>query len=167
MSTGLSLIGSIVNSIDVSLESRSEVVSKSEELLRKIQMKFSFGHLKKLEKYKLIVLIELSCRLLKLTFSKNKLILFVPGANNNEYQQLLTTFKNVLELRIENKPLLDVLFMKFNVPTSLSINEVLMKYKELHVDKLDPNRKKLINLESPLYHAVAFYITAKSNKVCN
>lgn len=156
----------LASMIEINEDRRKEVISKSNELHRLSTIKMPTNN--KTERAKVMVLLELSCRLLKVSFSTQKLRQMSKdnGISSSEFQKALATFKNVLNLKIDQTTsTLDVLSLRFDHFLKSEATKILEKYRVEYVSQLPLKRAEVIDLSSPLYEAVAFALAAKEKNI--
>lgn len=140
------------------------IIEKTKQTLRRMELKFPPGSLKKFERIRHIVAIEISCRLKDIPFKKSNLIKYA-AVSDKEYQQALMTIKTALNLNWTSAPVIEVLAIRFGVNLKVKAYWFLEEYKAKYFDKLDLSLKQNIDLNSSVYHAVAFYLSAKLQKI--
>ena len=140
------------------------VLAKTKEVLRLLNMRMPCGALKKAEVCRHIIAIEIACRLLNVSFDKNKLVL-QSTLKMKSYQEALISCKNVLKVKWQTANIMDVLSVQFGVQHKTAAYSLLDKYQTEYVDKLNTNRQSFVDISSPVYQAAAYYIASKSQKV--
>lgn len=139
------------------------VVEKSLQMMRRIEQ----THLninKSFRSYRQILALEISCRIANVPFNKTTLLttMKVP---EREYNQALTTLKRVLNLSWASIPVIEVLATKFGVTFKNRAFHIIEQYKTHYMSGLDKSVQVNIDLSSPEYHAAAFFLAAKMEKV--
>jgi hypothetical protein len=162
----------IAHAVDIEVQRLDETISKSIELLRlaNIKMPMTSSFAQKLEKPKHIIIMELSCRLLNVPFNTHKIRQLARDMkiSASDYQKALATFKNVLDLKLDQTTsVLDLLSLRFDGFLKVHALEILDIYRVRHVAKLNVQsiRGQLIDLNSSLYQAVAFFLAAREKGI--
>jgi hypothetical protein len=141
-----------------------EIYGKSKEMLRMMKMKLSVGILKKCEICRPIIALEISLKLLNCQFNKTKLLQHTP-CSTKDYQNAFVICKNVLNIQFNNAAMIEILSIRFGATLKPIAYKTLEVYKTCYVNKLEKSVSSLIDLNSAVYHAAAFYISSKVNKI--
>jgi hypothetical protein len=142
----------------------STIRSHSINILRKINNSFQKGFFKKLDDCRHILAVEASCRLNGIPFEKENLYKLL-SFSRNEYMHALRTVKNVLRLNWKDVSIIDILSARLDSKSQESAYDFLEKFQKVYVSKLDTQIQQNININTAEYHAVAFFLAAKSRKV--
>lgn len=137
-----------------------KINSKLLEILRKLGMKFPPGTLpSQLESIRYIFGIEISCRLLSLTFNR-QVLMKLSRLKENDYYRGINLIKTALHLSWEKVSVIDLLAIRFGTTFKTCAQQLLERYisKCNHVSKSDL-------IDSPAFQAAAFFITLKQRKI--
>lgn len=139
---------------------------KTKEILRLLDQKIPIGSLKKSESCRILVAIELSCRLTKTVFDSNKIINFC-CISSKDYQNLLNICKSALNLEWSSTSVQEVLTIRYSAGLVNASSELLKTFDERFIQKLPENSRCFVKLNSPLNQCAAFYLAASKNKVAS
>ena len=134
------------------------------EILRRMSIKFPIGSMNKAETSRKIVAIEISCRIHNISFKKNSLMRY-SQVDERDLQAAIQATKNALDITWTELAMMETLAIRFGGTYKDSAYKVLQKYKTAYIDKLSEAVRRNIDLQQPVYHAVAFWIVAKAKKV--
>lgn len=139
------------------------VLRKAQETLRMLKIKLPVGNLKKAEMCRHLIAIEIACQVLGLNLDKPKL-LAQASINAKNYQEALVYCRQALMIR-SDRDTMQKLAVQYGSHLQNAANDVLELYKRLYIDKLDRNRQALVNINSSVCQAAAFYIVGMKSKV--
>ena len=128
-----------------------------------LRIRVPIGQLKKAEICRHLFAIEIACQLLNLPIEKSKLVSQAP-ISFKIYQEALINCKRQLEIK-NDYDVMQMLAVKFGATLKSAAHDVLDRYQKLYIEKLDKNRRRLVNINLPECQAAAFYIVAMKNKV--
>ena len=139
------------------------VLGKTQELLRMLTIKLPVGRLKQAELCRHLIAIEIACLVLNLPLDKKKLI-EQSDVNSKIYLEGLRQCKQVLKIQRESD-VLQRLAVNFGIHLKPAATSLLEQYKKLYVDKLPMNQQALVDINSAVCNAAAFFIIGQKNKV--
>lgn len=140
------------------------LLDKVKSLLRRIEAQFPGGSSKSIAICKNWVAVELACRMENLSFRKNSFGKNA-GISDREYQKSYLVIKNALNIKLVAPPTIELLALKFGTTFKASAYKILDQYQLQYVSKLAIAVQQGIDLNSPVYHAAAFYVSLRNNKV--
>ena len=140
-----------------------DIRDKSSDILRRINDRVPVRVLGMARVCPHIVAIELAFRCMNVLFSKDKLFAHV-RIPSKELTQALTNCTSILRLSFPRVSAIDIMCVQFGAALKSPTLQLLEDYRKLYVERLDPVRQKLINLDAPEYQAAAYYLAAKHKK---
>ena len=158
MDTDSNVIKNVLESLGISDTSDkfiNIILHKAKELLRILLMKLPLGSLKQVESYRILIIVDLSCKLLNVPIERSK-VLQLLTIGYKIYRKSLLTCKKVLNLNWVQKPAIEILLVKYGRELREEVQSYLNKYRKCYYDGLTLYQQKLIDLESPLYQCCAF-----------
>jgi len=153
---------------EVGVTSNEQASTKAHDLFRLSELKFPPGSNPKLDVSRMLITLEIALKLLRIPYATSN---FVDanakrGIKKSDYIKAFNTLKNVLGLKFEQmSSTLELLSIRFDESPKYSAMQILEKYKSQYVAKLVDAKVKLLDLTSPTYQAVAYFIAAKELKV--
>lgn len=139
------------------------IIGKTQEMLRKLSTKLPVGSLKKAEICRGFIAIEMACCSLNVPLDKVKLMAQVP-ITPKIYQEGLIKCKQVLKVQ-RDAEVTQKLAVHFGVNLKCLVQDTLGQYKMNYIDKLHPNQRVLVDINSAVCQAAAFYVVSVRSKV--
>jgi len=140
------------------------LVAKIREISRKLDNKLPIGSFGiKGEACRKLLVIEICCKLLDVSYDKEKLLSYC-SVNKNEYQKLWQIAKSVLHLDL-NSNIDQVLSIKYDELTVRLSRTFLECYIAIYMDSLRGSAKQYTVMTSGVNRCAAFCLVAQSRKV--
>ena len=139
------------------------IIGKTQEILRKLLLKLPVGSLKKAEICRGLIAIEIACSFLNTSLDKVKLMAQV-SITPKIYQEGLIKCKQVLKVQ-RDSDVTQKLAVHFGVHLKCLVQDTLGQYKINYIDKLHPNQRALVDINSAVCQAAAFYVVGVKSKV--
>ena len=139
------------------------VVGKAQEILRLLKIKIPIGYLKNAEMCRHLIAIKIACAALNIAVDEARLMAQSPISSKN-FQEALINCKRVLKIR-SDADTMQKLAVQFGSHIQTAAHEILGIYNKFYIERLDKNRKSLVNTSSSECQAAAFYIAGVKNKV--
>jgi hypothetical protein len=157
----MDLIDSLVNRFDLSYE----VKEKANDLIRLLNSKVEHGGLRKGDRCREVLMVDLSCRILSVACDRNRLAVS-SGLSTKDYQQALSLCRNLLNIREDGNNLMNILAIQVG-DASLKdrAKAILRQFAENFVEKLDGAVRARYDLSSTTYAAAAFVLASRNNGV--
>ena len=164
MQASTSLLCNYMAQCDVNQCEMDTVLSKTQELLRKMDSKVPPGALAKAKNCRHHLAIDLSCKILKIPYNTQALIA-LSKINMKDFQQAITNCKKLLHIETQESMAIDILAIRLGTELKAKALETLEMYRKSYVKNLDHARQMSIDLSSPEYQAAAYFVAAKSAKM--
>jgi hypothetical protein len=143
----------------LSLVPSREICDKVKGIYRKLLAKLPMGALGKAEASRPIIAIEIACRLLNVTVSREKLVqTCIVG--QSEYVRLLNTCKIAIGVTWSGSNVEQILSLQFSTELVQESCKILDLYHSVYVSKLPAEARRYVNIDSALYKCAAFCVAA-------
>ena len=142
----------------------NDICDKGSEILRKMNDRVPSGALGKAKSCTHILAVELACRVLNVSFNRDKLMAQT-NVSSADFAQALNNCKSLLRLTFTKTSAIDVLSVQFGASLKGPALDLLREYQRLYVDRLDRARQVLIDLTAAEYQTAAYFLVAKQKKV--
>lgn len=141
---------------------------KVNEVIRKMNAKFpeNTNAFSDIHLIKHFVALDIACQALSLPFNRKALIKMTQR-KDSEYLRKVNMLKSVLQISIDKLPTIDMLCIKFGTTFKPAVYDCLNKYVESSIAQYPHRRDVTESAESATFHAAAFYLTMKRNKVAS
>lgn len=157
-------------------QSVPQVIEKTKEMLRIMNIKMPTGYLKKAEICRHLYAIEHACQALGLSFDKTKLQEQAPVTKKIYLEGLMscsqidtTAARQNLHVNLPGNKgqllVLSRLAIHYGHDLQTAARHILMQYKKIYIDKLPENQQSLVNINSAVCQAAAFYVAGTKTKV--
>ena len=140
------------------------IVDKAEDLVRLMHLKLQPGSLRKAEHCRHVLAVDLAAQLSNEPCRREDLLPHA-GLSDKDYGQALMIVRNNLGIKL-NENVIHTLSILCGCESIGEVaSELLKKYEENYVCKLDVHHRKNIQLQAPKYQAAAFLLAAKLKKI--
>jgi hypothetical protein len=152
------------------------VFLKAKEILRKMEVKFPSGTLRKAENTRYAIAIELACRILNQSFDKKMLMQggsprggssasTSSSIDTIEYNKNLMVVKNALQIEINSVCASELLSIRFGESIKIAVNQLLTDHFSKQSTSARQSSLTRTNWDNSIVCA-AYYIILKDRKVC-
>ena len=154
----------ILENVANDLNLRRNIVEKAKDLLRHLSLKLENGTLKKAERCRHVIALDIACFVMQESRPKEDFLKHA-GIGKQDYSHAIMLCKTCLNL-IKKEGILEVLGLQFNAPSLVNVaNAILNQYRLNYVDKLHISQQMNINLSSLEHQTAAFFLAAKRSKM--
>jgi len=142
----------------------NHIIDSAKDFIRLMQLKLQSGSLKKAEHCRHVLALDIAASVMNEPCKREQFLRHT-GISNNDYNQALMICKKNLNIK-SNENILQTLCVILGDESLLDLaTDILDKYKNDYIMRLDINQRKFIDLDSSLYQAAAILIAAKHNKI--
>ena len=146
------------------LRLKPEIVEKAQDLVRLMHLKLQPGSLRKAEHCRHVLAVDLAAQSFNEPCRREALLPHA-GLSEKDYGQALMIVRNNLGIKL-NENVIHSLSILFGCESIGEVAlDILSKYEENYVSKLDIHRRKNIYLKDPKYQAAAFLLATKMKKI--
>ena len=142
----------------------NHIIDSAKDFIRLMHLKLQSGSLKKAEHCRHVLALDIAASVMNEPCKREQFLRHT-GISNNDYNQALMICKKNLNIK-SNENILQALCVLLGDESLLDLaTDILDKYKNDYIMRLDINQRKFIELDSSLYQAAAIFIAAKHNKI--